>query len=96
MSKIVIGRLCMTESVITLARTGIVDILQLLERHEVCDWGKISEARKALNESGVKDGRQIVSRYDVAPGLTIIIYTIEGLRITRCMELGEFLDDDTL
>jgi hypothetical protein len=96
MSKIVIGRLCLTETVITLVRTGVVDILQLLERHEICDCGNISEARKALNESGVKDGGQIVSRYDVAAGLTIVIYTIEGLRITRCMELGEFLDDDTL
>jgi len=86
----------MTESIIALARSGIVDILLLLERHEICDWGNISEARKAMNEFGVQDGGQIVSRYDVEPGLTIVIHTVEGLRITRCMELGEFLDDDTL
>lgn len=95
-SSIRIGRLCMTESVLALVRREIVDVLSLLERHAAGDWGSVSEARKEMNGADLAGQREIISRYELTSTVTIVIFTMESCRITRCMQLGEFLERDAI
>lgn len=88
-----LGRLFMTESILTLARSGTVEILKLLERHATGDAGDVSEARKEMNAAAIEGRGLVVSRYQVAPALNVVILTNEECSVSKCMLLSEFLDD---
>jgi sorbitol-specific phosphotransferase system component IIC len=64
-----------------------------LERHATGDSGDVSEARKEMNEAAIQSGGLVISRYQVAPALNVVILTNEAFSFTKCMLLSEFLDD---
>jgi hypothetical protein len=89
---IYLGRVFITESVVTVARNGLVNILECLERHSARDWGQVSEARKEMNEFALETRGLIVSRYSINT-IQIVIVSNEEYSLTKCMVLGEFLED---
>ncbi len=69
------GRIVATPGALALLEPHGVSPESLLRRHLAGDWGDVGSDDAALNEQALIDGSRLLSRYEVAKGVTLWIIT---------------------
>ncbi len=69
------GRIVATPGALALLESHGVSPASLLRRHLAGDWGDLSSDDAALNEQALIDGSRLLSRYEIAQGVTLWIIT---------------------
>ena len=67
-----LGQVCMTAGVAALGLDA-EEIIRLVRRHHCGDWGDLDDEDKAANDRDIKEGGQLLSRYDTAAGSFYVI-----------------------
>jgi hypothetical protein len=100
MRKFDLGRLTATPGAIQQSKVLGVDMLQLLLRHQLGDWGDLDAADKRANEEALKTGGRLLSAYGqdrdriwiITEAATDACPACNGYGGSCQPELGEWLD----
>ena len=83
-----LGRLLATPGVLAAAERAGDNLLAFFMRHELGDWGELSEHDKQANAEALRDGSRLLSAYHLKNGTKIWIIT-EADRSSTCVLLPE-------
>jgi hypothetical protein len=65
-------------------------IIGLLKRHHSCDWGDLGAEDKRTNESAIRSGERILSRYNLENGTSVYIITEWDRSSTMVMRVEDY------
>lgn len=69
------GQIVATPGALSLLEQHGVSPDTILRRHLAGDWGCVCSDDAAVNDEALRDGRRILSSYEIAPGVTVWIIT---------------------
>lgn len=81
-----LGYVCRTPGTYSL---NMRELLACLHKHEIGDWGEVSEGDKKLNEESLKEGYRLMSAYTVN-GTKIWIITEADRSVTTILLPEEY------
>lgn len=61
-----LGRIVATPNSLELLSSVGVSSTDLLARHALCDWGELDEQDKVANDRALKEGKRLLSSYQVS------------------------------
>ena len=77
------GEIVLTPGVKALARRRYIDVGACLDRHRRGDWGDVDGAERYINEKfGLQGREKLFSRYPIATGVWLEIWTMYDRRMT--------------
>lgn len=85
------GSVLATPQALAAVTEAEIEVLDLLARHLLGDWGDVSETEKLLNDQAVVHGQRLTSVYQLPTGHEIWV-TTAGDRQTTWLKLPEQTD----
>ncbi len=87
------GWVMATPQALTALKEAELELMEVLVRHLVGDWGDIDEAEKLLNDLAVNHSQRITSAYQLPTGKEIWV-TTAGNRQTTWLKLPDQADPE--
>lgn len=84
-----VGAIKLSEKVRWLDDHGLLDPIDLVQRHIRGDWGSIGESERRSNEDALSQEGILFSRYIITPRLTVSVTTDEHRNLTLVKLLDE-------
>lgn len=84
-----VGAIKLSEKVRWLDDHGLLDPIDLVQRHVRGDWGNVGESERRSNEDALSQEGILFSRYTITPRLTVAVTTDEHRDLTLVKLLDE-------
>lgn len=85
-----LARCVATPAALRFAEDHQIDLLQLLTRHRMGDWGDVDPGDRGANEQSLRDGSRLLSVYRFPAGTLWVMTEAEddqGVRNSTCVML---------
>jgi hypothetical protein len=76
--RVQLGRVSATPAALRFCEERDVDLVELLRRHALCEWGDVDAEDRRANEQALRDGTRVLSSFRQADGAKLWIIT-DGL-----------------